>query len=170
MKTWCARIRRRLLLLNQLRTPHQWWLFARIFIFATTVPALFRLRLSVLNRILERPILPAGPPEAASAQAEQIIRCVEIVRAVGRPLVRPKCLTRACTLYYFLRRAGMELTLCFGAARKEGQLVADAGHCWLMKNGEPFLETQDPRANFAPFFSLPHSMHGTGDPRSGRRR
>ena len=118
-------------MLSRLRSPDQWWLFLRVLTFATAVPLLFNLRLSVLSRVLERRIRSARQRRHDSINSDQIIRSVEIVRAIGQPLVRPHCLIRAVTLYYFLRRAGMDLSLCFGAARKEGQLVEAAGHCWL---------------------------------------
>ena len=147
-------------MLRQLRSPSQWWLFLRVVVFATAVPLLFRLKISALSRVLERRIGSARTPKAGPASTDRIIQCVEIARSVGRPVVCPKCLTRAVTLYYFLRRAGMDLTLCFGAARKEGRLVEVAGHCWLMKNGEPFLEAHDPRTNFVPIYWLPDSLPG----------
>ena len=147
-------------MLSQLRSPDQWWLFLRVLTFAAAMPLLFNLRLSVLSRVLERRIRSARTPNTDPARTDQIIQCVEIARAVGRPVICPKCLTRAVTLYYFLRRAGMDLTLCFGAARKEGRLVEAAGHCWLIRNGEPFLEAHDPRTNFVPIYWLPDSSPG----------
>ena len=60
----------------------------------------------------------------------------------GHPLVRPGCLTRGVTLYYALRRAGDDVSLCFGVGEDGGQT---AGHCWLDKAGRPLLERVDPR-------------------------
>ena len=160
MKTWRAKMCRRLALLRQLRSPSQQWLFLRVVVFATAVPLLFRLKISALSRVLERRIRSARTPNTDPAGTDLIIQCVETARAVGSPVVCPKCLTRAVTLYYFLRRAGMDLTLCFGAARKEGRLVEAAGHCWLVRNGEPFLEAHDPRTNFVPIYWLPNSLPG----------
>jgi hypothetical protein len=157
MKTWWMPLLRRFAMLSLLRTLNQSWLFLRVLTFATAVPLLFNLRLSVLSRLLERRIRSARQRGDDSINSNQIIRCVEIVRAVGQPLVRPQCLIRAVTLYYFLRRAGMDLSLYFGAARKEGRLVEAAGHCWLVKDGEPFLEERDPRASFLPIYWLPNS-------------
>ena len=145
-------------MLRELQGPGQWWLFLRIFVFATAVPLFFQLRISVLSRLLERRIRGSGAPKADPARTELIIRCVEIARAVGWPVIRPKCLTRAVTRYYFLRRAGMDLTLCFGAARKGDLLVNAVGHCWLVRNGEPYLEASDPRANFLPIYWLPNAL------------
>jgi hypothetical protein len=129
-------------------------------VFVTAVPLLFRLKISTLSGVLERLIRSARTPNTDPSGTDQIIQCVEIARAVGGSVVCPTCLTRAVTLYYFLRRAGMDLTLCFGAARKEGRLVEAAGHCWLVRNGEPFLEAHDPRTNFVPIYWLPDSVPG----------
>lgn len=53
------------------------------------------------------------------------------------PGIRRSCLTRGVTLYYFLTRAGVDVSLCFGVGTVEGVMGA---HCWLVKDGEPYLE------------------------------
>ena len=63
----------------------------------------------------------------------------------GRPVVRPGCLTRGVTLYYGLRREGLDVALCFGVGSPEGEM---AGHCWLEMDGLPLLEGTDPRIVF----------------------
>lgn len=150
-------------MLSRLRSPGQWCLFLRVLTFATAVPLLFNLRLSVLSRVLERRIRSARQQEKGFIKNDQILECVEIAMTVGQPLVRPRCLIRAVTRYYFLRRAGMDLTLCFGAASQAGRLVEAAGHCWLTKDGEPYLEEHDPRARFVPIYWLPSSRPGVAD-------
>jgi hypothetical protein len=69
----------------------------------------------------------------------------------GRPLVRPGCLTRGVTRYYFFRRDGMDVSLCFGMGQVEGQFV---GHCWLVKDGVPFMEPRDPRPLYAEMYRI----------------
>ena len=157
MKSWWRRVFRRFAILSRLHGPDQWWLLMRVFAFASAVPLLFNLKLTTVSRILERRIRSARARSGDSIESEQIIRCVGIAMAIGQPLVRPRCLIRAVTPYYFLRRAGMDLTLCFGAAMKQGLLVEAAGHCWLTKDGQPFLEERDPLANFVPIYRLPLS-------------
>ena len=125
---------------RRLRNPAEALLSLRIAAFAVVVPLLMRLRLSSLERVLE----PRGPkrsasPERVTALAERI----DWVLRRGRPLVRPGCLTRGVTLYYFLRRAGADVTLVFGMGKPEDASFA-AGHCWLVKDGEPFLEREGP--------------------------
>ena len=69
----------------------------------------------------------------------------------GRPVVRPGCLTRGVTRYYFFRRDGMDVSLSFGMGRVKGEFV---GHCWLVKDGMPFMETQDPRPLYAEMYRI----------------
>jgi len=83
--------------------------------------------------------------EILGRRVDQVIRW-------GRPLVRPGCLTRGITGYYILRRAGLDVALCFGmgSVRDPGA----AGHCWLVLGGEPVLEAADPRAAFTELVRL----------------
>jgi hypothetical protein len=53
-------------------------------------------------------------------------------------------LTCGITLYYFLKRAGADVDLCFGLGAVDGGDGFD-GHCWLVLAGEPYLEPRDPR-------------------------
>jgi len=141
---------------SHLRGFGQWWLFAHVFLFAAALPLLFRLKILWVTRLLEVRI---GCRGAAAAAQEQdfIIRCVEWAMLAGRPLIRPNCLTRGVTRYFFLRRAGVNLSLCFGAAWRQGEFIQAPGHCWLMKDGKPYLEMSDPLLGFVPIFSLPQA-------------
>jgi hypothetical protein len=121
----------------------------RLFCFVASVPALLRLELPKLGRLLEPK---NGIPPANPVKIDKIIRLVDIVLEVGSPIVRSVCLTRGITLYYFLRRAGLHVSICFGMGNVEGE---DAGHCWLVRNGEPFLETRDPRLLFTEIYRFP---------------
>lgn len=67
-------------------------------------------------------------------------------------MVRPGCLTRGITGYYILRRAGLDVALCFGVGLAVGRDVA--GHCWLVLDGEPVLEAADPRTAFSELVRL----------------
>lgn len=119
-------------------------LFLRIFLFAAAVPLLMRLKIARVAAILE----PGGEPRNADPDlAKRIVAYVETAIRRGRPLVRSGCLTRGLTRYYFLRRAGLDVSLHFGMGRvgREKQFL---GHCWLMKEGEPYLESRDPRSRY----------------------
>jgi hypothetical protein len=126
------------------------FLFFQILFFAAAVPFLLRLKLSRVEALLE----PKNPSPAERDRVEQITEYVEMAMREGRPLVRPGCLTRGVTRYYFFRRYGMEVSLCFGMGQVDGKYV---GHCWLVKDGVPFMETRDPR----PLYSEMHRISGT---------
>jgi hypothetical protein len=130
-------------------------LLVQVFLFAAAVPALLRLKLARLQWLLGR-VPTGGRPDPARVQA--ILRCMGIVLQRGRPLIRRSCLTRGLTLYYFFRRAGLDVDLCFGA----GYLGAEfAAHCWLERGGEPFQEAVDPRKTFAEMYRFPSGAPGS---------
>jgi hypothetical protein len=144
-----SRVTRRLGALRQLRSLADALLLFQIFFFATAVPALLRLKLSRLRSLLE---LKGARLSPEPASVEKISNYVEFVLWVGRPLVRRGCLTRGLTLYYFLRRAGLDVTIYFGMGKVNGEF---AGHCWLVNDSQPFLEAKSPQPHFAEIFRIP---------------
>jgi hypothetical protein len=136
-------------------------------VFATAVPLLLRLKLSRLQPLLEPKALPLTPEPA---RVQKIVSLVDAVLQIGKPLVRPGCLTRGVTLYYFLSRSGLEVTLCFGMGTVRDEFV---GHCWLSRDGEPFLEETDPRPRFTEvhrFSKLRPPVQPGGQRSAGRPR
>ena len=131
------------------RSEIDFLLLFQVFLFAAAVPALLRLKLARLHRLLGR--IPAGRG-ADPARVQAILRCATIVLHRGQPIIRRGCLTRGVTLYYFLRRAGLDVDLCFGAGHLNGEFAA---HCWLERDGEPYQETADPREIFVEMYRLP---------------
>jgi hypothetical protein len=87
------------------------------------------------------------------AEIDDIVTAVDLAMRVGRPLVRPGCLTRGITLYRTLRSAGVDVTLCFGVGKPEDGFI---GHCWLTKDGTPFLEARDPRTLYRETYRIPY--------------
>jgi hypothetical protein len=141
----------RLRVIKEVRHPAELFLFLRMLLFAFSVPFLLRLKLSTLQNLLEPP-KPAPEPEPLtvrriSTSADRVIR-------FAQPLFRSICLTRGTTLYYFLRRAGLNVTLCFGIGNIKGNFI---GHCWLVRDGVPYLEAVDPRSYYKVMYSIPHS-------------
>ena len=155
MKNWCTILKHRGAILRGIRGGAEGWLFLRALLFASTVPLQMRLRLPTLNRWLLRrfPEVDNTPPSSIAGQS--VLRGVDAALEFGRPLVRPGCLSRGLTRYYFLRRARVAVVLCFGIRRRQGELVAEPGHCWLEWGGEPYLELSDPRLSFVPIYQLP---------------
>jgi hypothetical protein len=113
----------------------------RILGVAAIVPLVTRLGLARQARILE----PRREPRPDPARAEWLAANVDRILAAGRPVVRPGCLTRRLTHYYFLRRLGADVALAFGVGQVDGSME---GHCWLARDGEPCLDRGDPRAHF----------------------
>ena len=155
MKTWWQRFHRRWLALSRLEGITDWWLFLRALCFAAAVPALMRLRLPTLGRLLERRFSRTGKPAGADATTARVVRAVESALTIGSPLISSRCLTRGLTLYYFLRRTGLKLSLAFGAGWGQAGF---SGHCWLMKDGAPFLERSDPNRSFVVMYRLPEGL------------
>jgi len=149
-------VHRQLKVLRHLRRPSDLFLALHIFLFAVGLPILLRLKLPRLATWLAPKNAPATPEPA---RIQKIVRYVDVVLQGGRPLVRPGCLTRALTLYYFLSRTGLDVELCFGMGNIGGTLV---GHCWVVKNGEPFLEARDPRPLFTAIYCLPGERRSRG--------
>jgi hypothetical protein len=149
MSSYWSRVTRRLGALRQLRSLADALLFFQIFFFATAVPALLRLKLSRLQSLLE---LNGARFSPDPARVQKISNYVDFVLWVGRPLVRRGCLTRGLTLYYFLRRAGLDVTISFGMGKINGEF---AGHCWLVNDSKPFLEAKSPQPYFAEIFRIP---------------
>jgi hypothetical protein len=136
--------------LGELQDRRELALFAYLTAFAASVRLLMRLPLPRVAALLTRVPARSQPPPAT---VERLAALVALAPRVGRPLVRSGCLTRGVTLFWFLRRAGLDVELCFGldAARRD----RPDGHCWLLLDGEPFLEASDPRPRFAELYRLP---------------
>jgi Transglutaminase-like superfamily len=125
-------------------------LFLRVGAFAAAVPMLMRLSLPRVASLVTR--APSNPAPSAE-EIERLDRLTALAPRVARPLVRPGCLTRGVTLFWFLRRAGLDVELRFGL--DPAQNGATEGHCWLSLDDEPFLEKVDPRPRFAELYRLP---------------
>jgi hypothetical protein len=141
-------------------------LFLRVLAFAAAVPYLLRLKLSTVARVIESE---KNPSVLSEGRVGKIVAYVERAIRHGRPFVRPGCLTRGVTRYYFLRRAGMDVALCFGMGRLDKDFI---GHCWLASDGEPFLEVEDPRRRYVEMYRISREGGRASTPAeaSGMRR
>jgi hypothetical protein len=120
---------------------------------AVAAPFLARLDLYRLQRCLEpSPGLSRSPSADPGQVVEVLGRRVNQVIRWGRPLVRPGCLTRGITGYYLLRRAGLDVALCFGIGAVRDPSVS--GHCWLVLDRAPVLEAVDPRSLYTELVRL----------------
>ena len=120
---------------------------ARVTAVAAVAPLLARLKLTRLERILE-------PKQATAIEDPPFDKVAGTVDWVlgAIPLIQRHCLTRGITMYYFLRREGADVRLAFGMGDTVNGL---AGHCWIVKDGEPILEAKDPRPLFREMYTIP---------------
>ena len=150
MRAYWSKLLHRAALLRELWWPPSAFLFARLLLFIAVSPILLRVNLPRLLAFLEPRALSTDPDPV---KVDRIIRYTDALLVGRGPLPRRSCLRRAVTLYYFLRREGMQLGICFGVSPSGEDL---AGHCWLVRDGEPFLEEGDPLSTFIPMYSFPH--------------
>lgn len=139
-------LRSRARALSELRGPAELLLLARIGIVAAAVPTLMRLPLPRVARLVCRPPRHRTP---SPSEIERLARVVDLAPRIARPFVRSGCLTRGVTLFWFLRRAGLDVELRFGLDPETD------GHCWLTLDGQPILEKRDPRPHFTETYRLP---------------
>lgn len=155
MRRFWLRLSRWLIAARQLRSVADAWLCLRIFLFAAVVPVLLRLKPGRWQALLEARKARRAPDPAV---AEKVISYVQSVLRARLPFVRRVCLTRGITLYYFLRGEGLDVSICFGVGEVRGKFV---GHCWLIKDGEPFLEKKAPRIFFTEMLRIPQHLTGS---------
>lgn len=115
---------------------------ARVVVVGASVPALMRLPLARLARVLE-PVGEVTPADDPPAAIEQTLNLVDAALVRARPLAREGCLTRSVTRYWFLRRAGVDVALVFGTGSIDGEIQA---HCWLSYADEPLREPEEATA------------------------
>ena len=146
-------------------------LFIRVVSVGATVPLFLRLPLTRQAALLApgtdgrreeragrgRRRLDADRPEDVA----RLTRCVELAQDVARPLVRSGCLTRGIVLYWFLGRGDEDIQLYFGLGRP-GDRVDYSGHCWLTRQGQPYLESVDPRTSFSVIYQIPSIPAASG--------
>jgi Transglutaminase-like superfamily len=121
-------------------------LLVRLAAVATAVPLLMRADLPRLQRWLEPRRVRRAPSDGeAEALTLEYGRWVDRLIDRGGPIVRRGCLTRGVTLYYGLRREGLDVALCFGVGPHEGEMAA---HCWLEWKDDPILETDNVMPTF----------------------
>jgi Transglutaminase-like superfamily len=163
MRSWWSPLRRRLEIVTEVHRRGDTVLFLRSFCVALVAPLLLRLPLPHLEALLEwSAVGKAGP---ASCDPDAVAATVLAMLQAGRPLVRRGCLTRGLTLYYCLRRAGVDVGLNFGMGSVAGGDGFE-GHCWLVLNGEPYLEPRDPRPDYATTHSFRRRASNQGAPAS----
>ena len=153
MKGFCSKVSRRLRALARPRSLPDALLYFHILLFVAVTPLLLRLNLRRLHSLLTLLETGGSGRVPSTEELHKITSYVDSAFTAGFPLVRRSCLQRGLTLYHFLRMHGLDVRLCFGVGSRREEFAA---HCWLVKDGEPFLEKKDPR----PVFKEIYRMHG----------
>lgn len=159
MRSWWSPLSRRLSVVRDVHRRGDMPLFLETFCVALAVPLLMRLPLPRIEALLEW----SAAGAAAGRRADPDALCAKVLEMLQttQPIVRRGCLTRGVTLYYALRRAGVDVSLAFGmgaASRGDGF----DGHCWLVRDGEPYLERRDPRGEYALMYTFRGRRAGDG--------
>ncbi len=122
------------------------WLFSQIFFLVTTLPLI--LRLFSLPRLMEL-FTPRVLKVYESFDAEElkykVVKFTDYVLSRKYLKCNNTCLRRSLVLYYFLRKSGINVHVCFGVRYNDVQPASQTqkklkGHAWLLHKGEIFLE------------------------------
>lgn len=137
MRTCWLRLRDGARIIASLECLAERRLFVGICLLAPWVRLLMRLRLMWLGSIvtmLARPV-----DRRASLAPERIAQIVALAQRWGHPVVARGCVTRGVSLLWILRRSGVDVELAFGiGGPKDGY----QGHCWLIRDEQPYLEKE----------------------------
>ena len=108
--------------------------------------------LARFSRINKASDYKASDDTQAENRIENARATARIVRAAAcHGAYRAKCLPQSLTLWWLLRRQGIESDLRFGA-RKEGRQME--AHSWVEFRGIPLNESHDVYQRFSPFEKL----------------
>ncbi len=125
------------------------WLLCQVVFLVTTLPVLFRL-LS-LPRLIKF-FTPRNVKVYESLDIERLkhklIKFTDYVLSRKYLMCKNTCLRRSLILYHFLRKFGINVTICFGVRYSDMQLARFPqkkleGHAWLTHNGDMFLEKNE---------------------------
>ena len=141
--------------LSEIRAPADALFVVQIVFLAALTPLLMRFSLGRVKTLLEPRSTPPRPDEG---RERHVLALVNLVLDIGRPVLRPTCLTRGVTRYYALRSAGVDVALAFGVEVGQPTGSKVDGHCWLIRNGEPFLELRDPRDTFTEMYRVSSAL------------
>lgn len=119
-------------------------------LFCRTLPGVMKRPLSELHHHFTPTPQPALLPENTLRQLADATALLERHSPLGL------CLRRSLTRYYFLRRAGVPVTVHFGAKFvPQGGERKITGHAWLSQNGRPYFEDEENWRDFTIMFSWP---------------
>jgi hypothetical protein len=121
-------------------------LFIGIFLFSTILPLLLKLLSvnSLMNLITPKKIKHYKEMSIEDLKGK-LVRYTDYILALNFLIYKQKCLKRSIVLYHFLRKAGLNVSICFGVKFNKDVSGTTSkerleGHAWLEYNGEIYLE------------------------------
>lgn len=121
-------------------------LFINVFILLTVIPVLIKLfSLPKLMNLLTPNDIKKYKNLSAEKLTEKVVKFTDYILGCNFWIYNPKCLKRSIVLYHYLRKAGIDVHICFGVRINDevtDPLSVDKleGHAWLEYKGEIFLE------------------------------
>lgn len=118
--------------------------------FCRALPEVMKRPLSELAHHITPIPQPCPLPEATIRTVADVVTLTERRSPLGL------CLRRSLTRYYFLRRAGIPVTVHFGAKlvpQNDSRKIA--GHAWLSQNGRPYFEDEENWRDFTVMLTWP---------------
>ena len=122
------------------------------------------------KEMIEKFFLPAQPPQTLTEdlQRETALRATRAVRSVElHGPTTPNCLERSMTLWWILRRAGVDGELHIGARKKDERFEA---HAWVELRGQVLNDSAEVHHHYArfdaPIASALEDSHAAAKPNS----
>ena len=124
------------------------WLFIQIFLLVTVLP----FRLKFLSLPLPRVMKTLAPRDFKICRnmdmeklKGKIVKFTDYILGRNFFMYKSTCLKRSLVLYYFLRKSGINVHICFGVKYNDKLSDKEAkekleGHAWLLYQGDIFLE------------------------------
>ena len=131
---------------NNFSSFHDVWLIIEISCFVTVLPLFMRFSsLPTMMRTLTPDCKEGKDNQQRDTTAGKIIKYTEYVLNRNFWIYKRTCLKRSLTLYYFLRRAGINTQIFFGVRFDNNQAQSRVekefqAHAWLVLDGKMYLE------------------------------
>lgn len=115
------------------------WLFIQIFFMVTLSPVVFRLfPIPRLMRMYTPRDLKIYEDRNLERLRGKVVKFTDYILGWNSLRGKNTCLKRALVLYYFLRKWGRDVQVCFGVRYVTHKRLD--GHAWLLYQGDFFLE------------------------------
>lgn len=104
--------------------------------------------------------MPGGTREPRGRERERLTALADAAVALDLRSQLGLCLRQSLVRYYLLRQAGVPVTICFGARKRAGTVVAPAsitGHAWLILRGIPYAEDHYHYRDFTVMYTFPET-------------